>query len=185
MGRVSCREANRRMSPVAPLNHARMPAVKTFVISVLGALVIGFVLSPLGPAFISSEPGWKQHMWSHGAVAVPLLISAAIGWRLRSRGFQPTAASNLLLIGVTAAAVGQAVESASAIIEYPDMGLIHTSTGLLTMLALALIALALLGLAVNALRGKGLRSFPGWAVVTLAALGLVVLFVLAKITVGF
>jgi len=94
--------------------------------------------------------GWAPHMASHLSAAVvgATLVAAAVvvHRRLQVSRFQWWAGRVGALVFVAALAwftASQLVESLSAVIEYPDAGVLHTASGLAAMLG-ALVAMSVL-----------------------------------------
>ncbi len=93
--------------------------------------------------------GWVPHMASHLSAAVvgaALTAAAVVVRRLQVSRFQWWAGRVGALVFVAALSwftASQLVESLSAVIEYPNAGVLHTASGLATMLG-ALVAMSVL-----------------------------------------
>ncbi len=94
--------------------------------------------------------GWAPHMASHltAAVVGVTLIAAAVvvHRRLQVSRFQWWAGrvgASVLVAALSWFTASQLVESLSAVIEYPNAGVLHTASGLATMLG-ALVAMSVL-----------------------------------------
>ncbi len=99
----------------------------------------------LAAALDAALPNWAEHAASHLAVGLPvtgLAIVALRWWPPPPPSPLATAARRVLVAAIVALAIFQLLESLSARLEYPRSGWLHTTTGLLTMVAVAGTALA-------------------------------------------
>lgn len=122
-----------------------------------------------------AEPEWVPHMASHGGPAAAFALLAWSTVRLRRRkagewGGPAGKGSAVVLAGLVGGAAAQAVEAASARLEYPEMGVLHTGSSLAAGAALLLVGIGLVWLAAATLR---VPRAARWALIGVGALALV------------
>lgn len=154
-------------------------AITTLTIAAL------WVLNVLAP----SNPGWAPHAISHltAGVGGMLVMVWVFGLRrLQAERFARAGriGPQMLLAGAAWFAISQLVEALSAVIEYPNAGIIHTGSGLATMLGLLSMLMGAAVIVGSAVAGRS----PGRGTaqrLLLSAVGISVLYVFLGIVLGF
>jgi hypothetical protein len=110
---------------------------RRFALMSLGTIAVAIGLSYLLASVLPAEPGWIPHLVTHASIGVPVSVIAWFGWRERARRrFGTSAGPTLVLVGISIIGAGQVLEAASARLEYPQMGTLHTSAGAVMPLGL-------------------------------------------------
>ena len=116
----------------------------------LGTLAAFVGLSYLLASLLPAEPDWIPHLATHASVGVPVSVLAWFGWRERARRRLGTwAGPTLVLVGISIIGAAQLLEAASARLEYPHMGALHSSAGPVTLLGVLVSTSGLILLAGN------------------------------------
>ena len=121
---------------------------RRFVLMFLGTVAAVVGLSYLLATLLPAEPDWIPHLATHASVGVPVSVLAWFGWRERARRRLGTSAGpTLILVGISIIGAAQLLEAASARLEYPQMGALHSSAGPVTLLGVPVSALGFILLA--------------------------------------
>ncbi len=125
--------------------------------------------------------GWVPHMASHLTAAVvgaALTVVAVVLSRLQVSRFLRGAGRvgpSVFLAGLAWFTASQLVESLSAVTEYPDAGVLHTASGMASMLGLLA---AVTGLVLAAFAGMGGENVSLRAPLTVSIVGASLLFII-------
>lgn len=165
-----------------------MRSSKLIRLSVLAAMAVVLVVALwLANGLAARMGGWVPHLASHLSAAVvgaTLTATAVVVRRLQVSRFQWWAGrvgASVLVAALCWFTASQLVESLSAVIEYPNAGVLHTASGLATMLG-ALVAMSILVLTAFAnIRGAN-ASFRS-PLVHFSIMGAAIVFVI--MIVGF
>ncbi len=163
-------------------NIIRRSGLIASTIPVIGALWILNVVAP-------SEPGWAPHAISHltaGIVGIVVMVWAVGLRRLQAAYFPQVGRVGPLMLVAGSAwfAISQMVETLSAVIEYPNAGIIHSASGLSTMLGLVIMLVGVAVIALAVILGR--KPARGTAqLLILSVGGLFVLYVFLGIVLGF
>lgn len=149
-------------------------------------VLVTFVASMLwlGNRIAEQAGGWVPHAVSHLSAATLGALFWVGAYRVQQRRGQPVswtegyAGGRIVVTGSVVFTLAQLVESMSAIIEYPDAGVIHSVSGLVTVLGLVM---ALAGVGVVAFVSMTGRRISRWVFVLVL---LVMAFILVMMVFG-
>ncbi len=146
---------------------------------VAGVMVIGALW--LVNVAANQMDGWAGHLVSHLTVAIPAAIFTPMAVNLRRRkgtllGRGGRLGWLLLVAGLASLAISQLIEAASAVIEYPDSGVIHSASGQTSIVSFLILFISMLLLTFAAARA---RLLPRWGLPLIILVGFVVLLAAA------
>jgi len=121
---------------------------RRFVLMVLGTVVMAVGLSYVLASLLPTTPDWIPHLATHASIGVPASVLAWFGWRERAqKRLAKSVGPTIFLLGISIIGAAQVLEAASAWLEYPRMGGLHSGAGALTAIGLPLGAAGLVVIA--------------------------------------